>query len=588
MNSPVVSGGWVILVICLLGVVTGVYSDERTHRYKQGESVVIYVNTVGPYNNPQETYEFYKKLPFCPPSKLVQGRMEGLGEALSGYELIQSNLKPVFMAPVVEEQFCQHEVLSSEDAKRFAKAVKEQYFFELFVDDLPIWGHVGEMVEDKAYVYTHWAFSFHYNDNNIVEAKLATSKPHLVKTGERLRFTYSVSWTSSYTNYQHRFDVYLDNQFFGHQIHWFSIFNSLMMVVFLVGLVAVILMRILQKDCASFAENEDDEESGDLGNFDVGSETGWKFIHGDVFRAPPHLTVFSALVGTGIQLAISVLLVISLAIGFFHQRGSVVTASIVIYALTSLIAGYISGSTYSKNGGKKWLRTMVVTTSLLPGAATILCTFLNIIGWSYGSTSAIPFMTFLVILVLWLVIAMPLTFAGTVVGRNWAGLPNFPCRISPVPSAIPEKKWYFKRPYLVILGGVMPFGSIFMEMFFVFTALWQHKYYHVFGFLFIVYIILIVVSSCVAIVSTYILLNGHDYRWHWMSFLNGCSTGFYAFLYATYYFLIKTKMTGFLQFAFYFGHSALYCLCLGLICGAISFTASQYFVHTIYRFIKVD
>lgn len=562
--------------------------------------MTVYVNTVGPYNNPQETYELYKKLPYCPPEKLIQGRMEGLGEALSGYELIKSNIQPTFLTPIVEEVFCRHEVMTKDNAKKFAKAVKEGYFFELFVDDLPLWGHVGELAEDKAFVYTHWAFSFHYNGERIVEAKMATSKPQLVKIGDRMVFTYSVSWSSSAVKYSKRFDVYLDNQFFGHQIHWFSIFNSLMMVVFLVGLVAVILMRILQKDCAAAAaaaaaaeQEEEDIENGTLGdfssgNFDVGSETGWKFIHGDVFRAPPHLTVFSALIGTGLQLAVLSMLVIVLAIGFYTQRGSVVTVFMVCYAFTSFVAGYASGANYLRNGGKKWIRTMLVTASLLPGAATTMYFFLNLVGWSYGSTSAIPVMTFLVILVLWGVVAIPLTLLGTVVGRNWSGTPNFPCRISPVPSAIPEKKWYFKRPYLVALGGIMPFGSIFMEMFFVFTALWQHKYYHVFGFLFIVYMILIIVCSCVAIVATYVLLNGHDYRWHWMSFLNGASTGVYAFLYATYYFLNKTNMSGFLQFSFYFGHSALYCTCLGLICGAISYSASQIFVHTIYKYIKVD
>ena len=35
---------------------------------------------------------------------------------------------------------------------------------------------------------------------------------------------------------------YLDQDFFEHQIHWFSIFNSFMMVIFLVGLVLLILM----------------------------------------------------------------------------------------------------------------------------------------------------------------------------------------------------------------------------------------------------------------------------------------------------------------------------------------------------------
>jgi hypothetical protein len=39
-------------------------------------------------------------------------------------------------------------------------------------------------------------------------------------------------------------------RFFEHQIHWFSIFNSFMMVVFLCGLVALILMRTLKQDYA--------------------------------------------------------------------------------------------------------------------------------------------------------------------------------------------------------------------------------------------------------------------------------------------------------------------------------------------------
>ena len=48
-----------------------------------------------------------------------------------------------------------------------------------------------------------------------------------------------------------------------------------------------------------------------------------------------------------------------------------------------------------------------------------------------------------------------------------------------------------------MLGGILPFGSIFIEMYFVFTAFWQYKYYYVFGFLLLVYIILLVVTSYV-------------------------------------------------------------------------------------------
>lgn len=47
---------------------------------------------------------------------------------------------------------------------------------------------------------------------------------------------------------------------------------------------------------------------------DVSEESGWKLVHGDVFRPPRNLFVLSAVVGTGAQLALLVLLVILLAI----------------------------------------------------------------------------------------------------------------------------------------------------------------------------------------------------------------------------------------------------------------------------------
>ena len=40
-------------------------------------------------------------------------------------------------------------------------------------------------------------------------------------------------------------------------IHWFSIFNSFMMVIFLVGLVSMILMRTLRKDYARYSKEDD-------------------------------------------------------------------------------------------------------------------------------------------------------------------------------------------------------------------------------------------------------------------------------------------------------------------------------------------
>lgn len=84
-----------------------------------------------------------------------------------------------------------------------------------------------------------------------------------------------------------------------------------MMVIFLCGLVALILLRTLRNDFARYAKEEDlDVEGMQV----IGEDSGWKQIHGDVFRAPERLVLFSAIVGTGWQLAVLILCVILYAI----------------------------------------------------------------------------------------------------------------------------------------------------------------------------------------------------------------------------------------------------------------------------------
>lgn len=62
-------------------------------QYNVGEAVRLWVNKVGPYNNPQETYNYYY-LPFCKPKEgeKASHKWGGLGEVLQGNELIDSQL----------------------------------------------------------------------------------------------------------------------------------------------------------------------------------------------------------------------------------------------------------------------------------------------------------------------------------------------------------------------------------------------------------------------------------------------------------------------------------------------------------------
>ena len=65
-------------------------------QYKDGEEVVLWVNTVGPYHNRQETYSYFS-LPYCQgPKQFISHYHETLGEALQGTELEFSGLEIQF------------------------------------------------------------------------------------------------------------------------------------------------------------------------------------------------------------------------------------------------------------------------------------------------------------------------------------------------------------------------------------------------------------------------------------------------------------------------------------------------------------
>ncbi|XP_017071564.1 transmembrane 9 superfamily member 3 [Drosophila eugracilis] len=578
--------------ICLCLLIASCYvshsqADEHNHKYNDREEVVLWMNTVGPYHNRQETYAYFS-LPFCSGQKSsISHYHETLSEALQGVELEFSGYEMEFKIDAPRSVICMV-TLQEESAKAFIYAVKNEYWYQMYIDGLPIWGKVGERDErdGKYYIFTHKKFDIGYNGQQIVDITLTTEGREELKPGSHINFSYEVNWKSSKVEFKNRFDKYLDPNFFQHRIHWFSIFNSFMMVIFLVGLVSMILMRTLRKDYARYSK---DEEVDDMER-DLGDEYGWKQVHGDVFRSPPNTLLFSALVGAGYQLISVVFCVIMFAIvgELYTERGSMLSTAIFVYAATSPINGYFGGSLYARLGGRMWIRQMLVSAFTVPVAVCGTAFLINFIAIGYHASRAIPFGTMVAVTCICLFVILPLTLVGTVVGRNLDGQPDFPCRVNAVPRPIPEKKWYMEPLIIVLLGGVLPFGSIFIEMYFIFTSFWAYKIYYVYGFMLLVFSILTVVTVCVTIVCTYFLLNAEDYRWQWTSFMAAGSTSIYVYAYSFYYFFFKTKMFGLFQTAFYFGYMALFSGALGIICGTVGYVGTNLFVRKIYSNVKID
>lgn len=80
------------LFVTVAVLVSSVWSDEHDHYYRDNEEVILWMNTVGPYHNRQETYSYFA-LPYCQGAKQsISHYHETLGEALQGVELEYSGL----------------------------------------------------------------------------------------------------------------------------------------------------------------------------------------------------------------------------------------------------------------------------------------------------------------------------------------------------------------------------------------------------------------------------------------------------------------------------------------------------------------
>jgi transmembrane 9 superfamily protein 2/4 len=162
-----------------------------------------------------------------------------------------------------------------------------------------------------------------------------------------------------------------------------------------------------------------------------------------------------------------------------------------------------------------------------------------------------------------------------------------------IPRQIPDQAWYMQNFVSVMIGGILPFGAVFIELFFILSSVWLNQarairiagilegtnslvgpqFYYVFGFLALVVFILIITCSEISIVLVYFQLcsevrvldhdcakcsagglvqtgslstctTAQDYNWWWRSFFGSGSSGLYLFMYGILYFKTKVRNNG--------------------------------------------
>jgi len=578
------------LLVCAalvaFSLISSTYCDGG-REYNDRDVIPFYVNTIGPYSNPSEVYSYYK-LPVCAPPQDERKADRGfvLGELLEGDAFKNSLYVLKFKETESDKELCK-KTLKKADIDTLKDAIDQYYFFELICDDLPVHGFIGHVEEGKHYLFTHVQFNALYNGNKIISVNVSSALLKVVeldtdKDELTVDFTYSVKWAPTDIPYEQR--NYLASQFFNSEmeIHWLSIVNSFVLVILLTGFLAIIIMRVLKSDYTRYNNDEDQDEE----------DYGWKLIHGDVFRFPPNPNLFCASVGAGAQfLCISLGILLLALIGMFYpgSRGSLYTASLTLYALTSAVAGGVSVNLYRKMGGQKWSWNIVLTACLYGVPFLVTFSFVNTVALLWGTTSAVSFWAIAVVLALWLFVGIPLTVFGGIAGKRLgSGEFQVPCRTKNFPREIPPIPWYRQAPVQMLMAGFLPFSAIYIELYYIYTSVWGHNSYTLYGILFLVFIILIIVTACITIALTYFQLSMEDYRWWWRSFASGGSTGLFIYVYSFFFYFHRSKMHGFLQFSFYFGYMGLVCWFFFVMLGTVGFYSSLVFVRNIYKNIHVD
>ncbi|KAK5896869.1 hypothetical protein CesoFtcFv8_009987 [Champsocephalus esox] len=397
-------------------------------------------------------------------------------------------------------------------------------------------------------------------NNPNCEGAIPMEVPGVFDSDVSIVYTYSVTFEENNAiKWASRWDYILVSM--PHtNIQWFSIMNSLVIVLFLSGMVAMIMLRTLHKDIARY--NQVDQA--------------------DFIKLPTTKEKSTVLYKTCTLEFLACLGFLSPA-----NRGALMTCSVVLWVLLGTPAGYVSARLYKTFGGEKWKTNVLLTALLCPGIVFADFFLMNLILWVEGSSAAIPFGTLVAILALWFGISVPLTFLGAYFGFKKAAIEQ-PVRTNQIPRQIPEQSFFTKPVPGIVMGGILPFGCIFIQLFFILNSIWSHQMYYMFGFLFLVFIILLITCSEATVLLCYFHLCAEDYHWWWRSFLTSGFTAVYLFIYSVHYFFSKLQIVGAASTFLYFGYTLIMVLIFFLFTGTIGFFACFWFVNKIYSVVKVD
>lgn len=186
-----------------------------------------------------------------------QEKKESLGEVLNGDRLVSAPYKLHFRVNTESQVACRKS-LTMKEVSKFQTALLQDYYLEMFFDDLPTWAFFGkvdkgESGEYKYFLYTKIEFEILYKGDRVIKIASRCDMTNVTELTKdkvtKLELFYSVKWKETATPFERRMEGYSSTLLPRHmRTHKLGIINSSWTILILVGCLVALYVRVLRRD----------------------------------------------------------------------------------------------------------------------------------------------------------------------------------------------------------------------------------------------------------------------------------------------------------------------------------------------------
>jgi hypothetical protein len=434
------------------------------------------------------------------------------------------------------------------------------------INGQPFWIPIGTFNSSKnlSTISTQYDLKLYTQDQKLTKYLIHPKNPIIFTDLSKVDFWYSVHWEEikKPTEIKQTSDF---NIFKIEEMLKISTFINSFAIIALTFLVFIWIKQDVK------AHLELDEES---------QSKSWIGLKSEAQRSPQFSTLFTSLVSTGCHLGVSlfVIVLMNYYFQFYEKSGMFAGSAFCIYFLLSSFSGFICGVELLKHKKKTNFWVLALNTASVNTLAFVLYVMKTVV-----NQHSMNFMHFVCILLCFSLLYTPLYLAGFYFGKIFSK--NHIIRYSEdeffIPQGTKGKKWLFS-----VFASLLVFVLMLPQVDSILKSRQNFVVFKNYDYFLVNLLIFITSNSVLSMLTTYLMLESHDARWHWNCFLTGSLIGAEIFLYFVYLLIFHFKTWNWVSFTYFLLCSGSLSLFVSLISGTISYISSSYLVKKIYSYTK--